>query len=90
MNVLQKLQDKINELKKEHESIKMQNEDLKNKLAGVASKQEEQQNLINHLKNEAEKCSALESTIDDLRLELLEKDEEIEKIISQVEALLSE
>jgi len=41
MNVLQKLQDKINELKKEHESIKMQNEDLKNKLAGVASKQEE-------------------------------------------------
>ena len=90
MNALQRLQEKITELKKEYEATKIQNEDLKSQLAGVASAQNEQQNIINHLRNEAERCSTLESTIEKLKNELREKDAEIEKIISQVEALLSE
>jgi len=90
MNALQRLQDKIIELKNKYGSIKKQNEDLKSQLAGVASAQNEQQNLINQLRSEAERCTTLESTIEKLKFELEEKDEEIEKIIAQVEALLGE
>jgi len=90
MDALQRLQDKIKELKHEYEAIKKQNEDLKSQLAGVASAQNEQQNIINHLRSEAERAQTLESSIEKLKAELHEKDAEIEKIINQVEALLAE
>jgi SMC interacting uncharacterized protein involved in chromosome segregation len=89
MSALQKLQEKIEQWKVNHEALKVQNSDLKSQLAGVANSQNDQELLIAELRAELEKCTALESTIDTLKRELTEKDEEIEKIIAQVEALLS-
>jgi len=89
MSALQKLQEKIEQWKVNHEALKVQNSDLKSQLAGVANSQNDQEVLIAELRSELEKCTALESTIDTLKRELTEKDEEIEKIIAQVEALLS-
>ncbi len=89
MSALQKLQEKIEQWRVDHESLKMQNNDLKSQLAGVASSQNEQETLITGLRNEVERCSAFESTVEELKRELTEKDAEIEKIIAQVETLLS-
>ena len=89
MSALQRLQEKITQLKNNYDAIKVQNEDLKSQLAGIASSQNEQQALIAELRTEAERCQTLESTIERLKNELTEKDNEIEKIITQVESLLS-
>ncbi len=89
MSALQKLQEKIEQWRVDHEALKAQNSDLKGQLAEVASKHNEQESLIAELRNEVEKCSTYKSTAETLEFELMEKDEEIEKIIAQVEALLS-
>ncbi len=88
MAALQRLQEKIEQWKIDHESLKVQNNDLKSQLAGVASSQNEQESLIAELRLEVEKCMTYESTVETLRRELAEKDAEIEKIIAQVETLL--
>ena len=89
MSALNRLQEKITQLKTGYETIKQQNEDLKSQLTTMSSSQSEQEMLINNLRAEAEKVQSLESTVETLKRELLEKDAEIEKIIAQVEALLA-
>ena len=89
MSALNRLQEKITQLKTGYEAIKQQNEELRNQLTTMSSSQSEQEMLINNLRAEAEKVQSLESTVETLKRELLEKDAEIEKIIAQVEALLA-
>ena len=72
MSALQKLQEKIEQWRVDHESLKSENAQLKIELSNVSGSQNEQ-----------------EAQIAALRSELEEKDAEIEKIIAQVETLLS-
>lgn len=72
MLALQRLQEKIEEWRVEHEAIKNENARLKIELSTLSSAQSDK-----------------ETEIGLLELELEEKDTEIEKIIAQVEALLS-
>ena len=89
MSALQKLQEKIEQWRLDHEALKVQNRDLKSQLASVASSQNDQESIIAELKNEVEKCTSQEAAIEALQRELEEKDAEIEKIIAQVETLLA-
>ena len=89
MSALQKLQEKIEQWRADHEALKVQNRDLKSQLASVASSQNDQESLIAQLRNEVEKCTMQEETIEALKRELDEKDVEIETIIVQVETLLA-
>ena len=89
MSALQKLQEKIEQWRVDHETLKTQNQDLKSQLAGVASAHNEQESLVIALRSDLEKCTTQESTIVKLQRELEEKDAEIEKIIAQVETLLA-
>jgi len=89
MAALQKLQEKIEQWRQDHEEIKKQNANLKSQLAGVAEAQKENESLVIEVEAKATQCSELESTVATLRRELEEKDTEIEKIIAQVESLLS-
>ena len=89
MSALQRLQEKITQLKTDYEAVKAQNAELKSQLTNLSGAQSEQEMLINNLREEAQKAQALESTVSELRRELEEKDTEIEKIIAQVESLLS-
>lgn len=88
MSALIKLQEKITQWKRDHEALKEQNADLKNQLAGVAGVQQDKEALSNQLNVKEQECQTLESTVNALQQELREKDEEIEKIIAQVESLL--
>lgn len=72
MTALQRLQEKIEQWRGDHEALKMENEALKTELNASTSVQGENSNKI-----------------ESLQIELNEKDKEIEKIIAQVEALLS-
>jgi predicted RNase H-like nuclease (RuvC/YqgF family) len=89
MSALQKLQEKIEQWRRDHEALKVQNSDLKSQLASVANAQNDQESVIAELRNKVEKCTAQEETIEALQRELEEKDAEIEKIIAQVETLLA-
>jgi len=89
MSALQKLQEKIEQWKDNHEALKTQNNDLKSQLAGVATTQNDQDSRIEELQAELNKCAQKDETITALQRELTEKDDEIEKIIAQVEALLA-
>jgi len=89
MSALQKLQEKIEQWRVDHEALKVQNSDLKSQLAGVASSQNDQLALIAELRAEIDKCVLKDEKIEALQRELAEKDEEIEKIIAQVESLLA-
>jgi len=89
MSALQRLQEKITQLKTDYEAVKAQNAELKSQLTNLSGAQSEQEMLISNLREEAQKAQALESTVSELRRELDEKDAEIEKIIAQVESLLS-
>jgi len=89
MSALQKLQEKIEQWRRDHEALKLQNSDLKSQLASVASSQNDQESIIAELRNKVEKCTTQEETIEALQRELEEKDAEIEKIIAQVETLLA-
>ena len=72
MSALQKLQEKIEQWRVDHEAIKSENAQLKADLGAASGAQGEKDTLI-----------------ESLRRELAEKDAEIEKIIAQVENLLS-
>jgi uncharacterized coiled-coil protein SlyX len=72
MSALQKLQEKIEQWRVDHEAIKSENAQLKVDLNNASGAQGEKDSLI-----------------ESLRRELAEKDAEIEKIIAQVESLLS-
>ena len=72
MSALQKLQEKIEQWRVDHEALKSENAQLKVELSNVSGSQNEQTVQIEALKRELE-----------------EKDAEIEKIIAQVETLLS-
>ncbi len=72
MSALQKLQEKIEQWRVDHEAIKSENEQLKIELGNASGAQDEKDTMI-----------------ETLRRELSEKDAEIEKIIAQVESLLS-
>ncbi len=72
MSALQKLQEKIEQWRVDHEAIKSENAQLKGELQNASGAQGEKDTLI-----------------ESLRRELAEKDAEIEKIIAQVENLLS-
>jgi len=89
MAALQKLQEKIEQWRHDHEEIKKQNANLKSQLAGVAEAQKANESLVIEVEAKATQCTELESTVATLRRELEEKDTEIEKIIAQVESLLS-
>lgn len=89
MSALQKLQEKIEQWKLDHEKIKRENIELKSQLAGVTGAQEDKEALKNELEAKVTQCQTYEETIQSLQNELKEKDEEIEKIITQVEALLA-
>ena len=89
MSALQKLQEKIEQWRVDHESIKLQNSNLKSQLAGLASSQNEHKSVVLALEEKKKVCTSQEETIELLQLELEEKDAEIEKIIAQVESLLS-
>lgn len=89
MSALQKLQEKIEEWKKDHETLKAQNADLKSQLAGVAEAQKAKESLSIEVEAKTKQCETLEETVGTLKRELEEKDAEIEKIIAQVESLLA-
>jgi len=72
MTALQKLQEKIEQWRVDHEALKNENAQLKVELSNASGAQGEKDNII-----------------ESLRRELAEKDAEIEKIIAQVESLLS-
>ncbi len=72
MSALQKLQEKIEQWRVDHEALKSANAQLKVELNNVSGAQGEKDMLIQSLQRELE-----------------EKDAEIEKIIAQVETLLS-
>jgi chromosome segregation ATPase len=72
MSALQRLQEKITQLKIDFENVKRENEQLRGELMNATGSQSEK-----------------EQQIEALRRELDEKDAEIEKIIAQVESLLS-
>jgi chromosome segregation ATPase len=71
MSALQRLQEKIEQWRVDHEALKSENAQLKIELNNVSGSHGEKDSLIESLRNE-----------------LAEKDEEIEKIIAQVESLL--
>ena len=89
MSALQRLQEKIEQWKRDHETIKLQNSELKSQLEGVSGMAEAQETLQSELASKAQECTTLEENLASLQKELEEKDAEIEKIITQVEALLS-
>ena len=89
MAALNRLQEKIEQWKKDHETLKMQNADLKSQLAGVAEAQKVKDSLTIEIEAKTQECTALSARVETLTLELKEKDEEIEKIIAQVETLLA-
>jgi len=89
MSALQKLQEKIEEWKNDHETLKSQNADLKSQLAGVAEAQKAKESLVIEVDAKTKQCEILEETVSTLKRELEEKDTEIEKIIAQVESLLA-
>ena len=89
MAALNRLQEKIAQWKKDHEALKAQNADLKSQLAGVAEAQKDNESLVIEVEAKTTQCQTLEATVATLRKELEEKDAEIEKIIAQVESLLS-
>ena len=89
MAALQKLQDKIEQWRRDHEELKKQNANLKSQLAGVAEAQKANESLVIEVEAKATQCTELESAVATLRRELEEKDTEIEKIIAQVESLLA-
>jgi predicted RNase H-like nuclease (RuvC/YqgF family) len=72
MSALQKLQEKIEQWRVDHEALKSENAQLKVELENASGSQYEKDTAIETLKRELE-----------------EKDAEIEKIIAQVESLLS-
>ena len=73
MSALQRLQEKIEQWRRDFEALKSENAQLKVQLSQLGATQDEKERQIEALKRE-----------------LAEKDAEIEKIIAQVEALLSE
>jgi predicted nucleic acid-binding Zn-ribbon protein len=89
MAALQKLQEKIEQWKTDHEAIKAQNADLKSQLAGVAEAQKANESLLIEVEAKETQRKTLEETVSALQNELAEKDAEIEKIIAQVETLLA-
>lgn len=89
MAALQKLQEKIEQWKIDHEAIKAQNADLKSQLAGVAEAQKANESLLIEVEAKETQRKTLEETVSALQNELAEKDAEIEKIIAQVETLLA-
>lgn len=89
MSALQKLQEKITQWKHDHEALKSQNNALREQLAGLANSENKHKSLLIELEAKEKLCETQEETIISLQTELKEKDEEIEKIIAQVEALLS-
>ena len=89
MSALQKLQEKIEEWKNDHETLKSQNADLKSQLAGVAEAQKANESLVIEVDARTKQCETLEEAVSTLKRELEEKDTEIEKIIAQVESLLA-
>jgi len=89
MSALQKLQEKIEQWKHDHEALKAQNADLKSQLAGVAEAQKANESLNIEVEAKTTQCQTLEGTVATLKRELEEKDSEIEKIIAQVESLLA-
>jgi len=89
MSSLQKLQEKIEQWKENHEALKAQNNDLTSQLEGASGVAKAQEALKLELENKTNQCTTLEENVKVLQRELEEKDEEIEKIITQVEALLA-
>ena len=76
MDVLKRLKDKIEELKKNYEKLEQENLELKKRLE--ASSDIECEEEIKKLKDEIER----------LKQEIEEKDVEIESILENIEALL--
>jgi predicted RNase H-like nuclease (RuvC/YqgF family) len=80
MSALQKLQAKIKDWQKDHKILMEENIRLRGQLNAMGNQEETDK--------QKEYCAKLQETINALRLELEEKDEEIEKIIIQVESIL--
>ena len=89
MSALQKLQEKIQEWKRDHEALITLNENLKNQIAEMSASQKASESVTLELAESQEHCKRLEEEVASLKRELEEKDAEIEKIVAQVEALLS-
>ena len=89
MSALQKLQEKIEQWKQDHEALKNENINLKSQLDGAANAAKDTESLTMEIEVKASQCASLEETIAGLKNELSEKDAEIEKIIAQVESLLA-
>ncbi len=90
MNALEKLQKRINALKEAYAKLKQVNEGFKEQIADAASALEENQTLKVALEAAQKRYEACQEELAQLRRELSDKDEEIEKIVAQVEALLAE
>jgi len=89
MSALQKLQERIEQWKVNHEALKVENGELKSQLEGASGIAEAQEALKVELEEKTNQCTSLEENVSTLQQELAEKDVEIEKIITQVEALLA-
>ena len=89
MEALSRLQENIEQWKKDHQALKSQNSDLKSQLAVEAEAQTLKDSLVIEIEAKTQECDALKESVASLQSELEEKDTEIEKIIAQVESLLA-
>lgn len=90
MDALNRLSAKIDALKEAYERLKSVNENLKEQIADAASALEKNKELELALEASKKREEAYQTQLHALKEELSLKDQEIEKIIMQVEALLSE
>jgi len=89
MLALQRLQEKIEEWRRDHEALKEENRALKEQLEATEADRREDTTLQDAHEACKAQCRDLEEEIARLKRELEERDIEIDKIVTQVEALLS-
>lgn len=89
MSALQRLQEKIEEWRRDHEALKEENRALREQLEAAEAGRREDTALQDAYEACKAQCRELEEEIARLKRELEERDLEIDKIVTQVEALLA-
>ena len=83
MSVLERLKEKIDDLKIDYRRLKVENQELKSQIDNATD------GNTDELESLRKEITDKNEYIDKLKAELAEKDDEIEAIISKVEALMA-
>ena len=83
MSVLERLKEKINDLKIDYHRLKVENQELKSQIDNATD------GNTDELESLRKEIADKNEYVDKLKAELAEKDDEIEAIISKVEALMA-